>query len=102
MANLTINANSPNFFPANAYKDTETTEDLPLDPPKFSSPFASTVAIRQNFTPPMYGMLLKSHMFLASEKQRCYTFTACCMVFFQVQVICNNYLQSNFPDTVNS
>ena len=37
---------------ANTYKDTETTEDLPLDPPKFSSPFASTVAIRQNFTPP--------------------------------------------------
>ena len=51
MANLAINANSPNFFPANTYKDTETTEDLPLDPPKFSSPFASTVAIRQNFTP---------------------------------------------------
>ena len=53
MANLAINANSPNFFPANTYKDTETTEDLPLDPPKFSSPFALTVAIRQNF--PMYG-----------------------------------------------
>ena len=39
LANLAINANSPNFFPANAYKDTETTEDLPLDPPKFSSPY---------------------------------------------------------------
>ena len=38
LANLAINANSPNFFPANTYKDTETTEDLPLDPPKFSSP----------------------------------------------------------------
>ena len=35
LANLPINANSPNFFPANTYKDTETTEDLPLDPPKF-------------------------------------------------------------------
>ena len=46
LANLAINANSPNFFPANTYKDTETAEDLPLDPPKFSSPFASTVAIR--------------------------------------------------------
>ena len=46
LANLVINANSPNFFPANTYKDTETTEDLPLDLPKFSSPFASTVAIR--------------------------------------------------------
>ena len=32
LANLAINANSPNFFPANTYKDTETTEDLPLDP----------------------------------------------------------------------
>ena len=42
-ANLAINANSPNFFPANTYKDTETTENLPLHPPKFSSPFASTV-----------------------------------------------------------
>ena len=39
LANLAINANSPNFFPANTYNDTETTEDLPLDPPKFSSPF---------------------------------------------------------------
>ena len=48
LANLAINANSPNFFPANTYKDTETTEDLPLDLPKFSLPFASTVAIRQN------------------------------------------------------
>ena len=45
LANLAINANSPKSFPANTYKDTETTEDLPLDPPKFSSPFASTVAI---------------------------------------------------------
>ena len=45
MANLVINT----------YKDTETTEDLPLDPPKFSSPFASTVAIRQNFTPPKFS-----------------------------------------------
>ena len=55
MANLAINANSPNFFPANTYKDTETTEDLPLDPPKFSLPFASTVAIRQNFTPAKFS-----------------------------------------------
>ena len=47
--------NLPNVFPANTYKDTETTEDLPLDPPKFSSPFASTVAIRQNFTPPKFS-----------------------------------------------
>ena len=52
---LAINANSPNFFPANTYKDTETTEDLPLDLPKFSSPFASTVAIRQNVTPPKFS-----------------------------------------------
>ena len=55
LANLAINTNSPNFFPANTYKDTETTEDLPLDPPKFSLPFASTVAIRQNFTPPKFS-----------------------------------------------
>ena len=54
LANLAINANLPNFFPANTYKDTETTEDLPLDLPKFSS-FASTVAIRQNFTPPKFS-----------------------------------------------
>ena len=52
---MAINANSPNFFPANTYKDTETTEDLPLDPPKFSSSFASTVAICQNFTPPKFS-----------------------------------------------
>ena len=49
------------FFPANTYKDTETTEDLSLDPPKFSSPFASMVAIRQilplqNF--PVYGSFI--------------------------------------------
>ena len=43
------------IFPANTYKYTETTEDLPLDPPKFSSPFASTVAIHQNFTPPKFS-----------------------------------------------
>ena len=43
------------FFPANTYEDTETTEDLPLDPPKFSLSFASTVAIRQNFTPPKFS-----------------------------------------------
>ena len=55
LANLAINANSPNFFPANTYKDTETTEDLPLDPPKLFSSFASTVAIRQNFTPPKFS-----------------------------------------------
>ena len=55
LANSAINANLPNFFPANTYKDTETTEDLPLDLPKFSSPFASMVAIRQNFTPPKFS-----------------------------------------------
>ena len=52
---MAINANSPNFFPANTYKDTESTEDLPLDLPKFSLPFASTVAICQNFTPPKFS-----------------------------------------------
>ena len=56
MANLAINANSLNFFPANTYKDTETTEDLPLDLPKFSS-FASTVVIHQNFTPPKFSCI---------------------------------------------
>ena len=61
MANLAINGNSPNFFPANTYKDTGTTEDLPLDPPKFSSPFASTVAIRQNFTPPKFSHVWYIH-----------------------------------------
>ena len=55
LVNLAINGNLSNFFPANTYKDTETTEDLPLDPPKFSSPFASTVAICQNFTPPKFS-----------------------------------------------
>ena len=48
MANLVNDANSPNF-PCQYYKYSETTEDLPLDPPKFSSPLASSVAIRQNF-----------------------------------------------------
>ena len=50
LANFAINANSPNFFPANTYKGTE---NLPLDPPKFSLSFASTVAICQNF--PVYS-----------------------------------------------
>ena len=43
------------IFPANTYKDIENTEDLPLDLLRFSSPFASTVAIRQNFTPPKFS-----------------------------------------------
>ena len=41
------------FFLANIYKYSEITEDLPVDSPKFSLPFASSVMIRQNF--PTYG-----------------------------------------------
>ena len=44
LANLAINANSPNQYLYN-----EINEDLPLDPPKFSAPFALTLVIRQNF-----------------------------------------------------
>ena len=55
LANLAINANLPNFFPANTYKDTETTKGLPLYPPKFSSPFATMVAISPKFYPPKFS-----------------------------------------------
>ena len=40
---------------ANSYKYSEITENLPADSPKFSSPFASSVMIRQNFTPPKFS-----------------------------------------------
>ena len=43
------------FFRANSYKCSEITEDLPADSPKFSSPFASSVMIRQNFLPPKFS-----------------------------------------------
>ena len=43
------------FFHANSYKCSEITEDLPADSPKFSSPFASSVMIRQNFLPPKFS-----------------------------------------------
>ena len=33
----------------------EITEDLPADSPKFSSPLASSVLIRQNFLPPKFS-----------------------------------------------
>ena len=42
------------FFRANSHKYSEITEDLPADSPKFSSPFASSVMIRQYF--PTYGI----------------------------------------------
>ena len=43
------------FFHANSYKYSEITEDLPADSPKFSSPFDSSVMIRQNFPPPKFS-----------------------------------------------
>ena len=43
------------IFHANSYKYSEITEDLPADSPKFSSPFASSVMIRQNFPPPNFS-----------------------------------------------
>ena len=47
--------NSPKFSTANSYKYSEITEDLPADSPKISSPFASSVMIRQNFLPPKFS-----------------------------------------------
>ena len=38
------------IFRTDIYKYSETTEDLPSDPPKYSSPFAASVAICQNFS----------------------------------------------------
>ena len=43
------------FFHANSYKYSEIAEDLPANSPKFSSPFASSVMIRQNFLPPNFS-----------------------------------------------
>ena len=43
------------MFHANSYKYSEITEDLPADSPKFSSPFASSVLIRQNLHPPKFS-----------------------------------------------
>ena len=42
--------NLPKIFPANPYKCSESTEDLPSDLPKYFSPFASSIAIHQNLS----------------------------------------------------
>ena len=53
--NLANGVQFAKFFLTNSYKYSEITEDLPADSPKFSSPFASSVMIRQNFTPPKFS-----------------------------------------------
>ena len=53
VANLANNVQFAKNFLANcnSYKYSEITEDLvPADSPKFSSPFASSVMIRQNYS----------------------------------------------------
>ena len=55
LANLANGVRFAKIFHANSYKYSEITEDLPADSPKFSSPFASSVMIRQNFPPPNFS-----------------------------------------------
>ena len=55
LANLANGVQFAKFFLANSYKYSEITEDLPAGSPKFSSPFASSVMIRQNFLPPIFS-----------------------------------------------
>ena len=55
LANLANGVQFAKIFRANSYKYSEITEDLPADSPKFSSPFASSVMIRQNFLPPKFS-----------------------------------------------
>ena len=55
LANLANGVQIAKFFHANSYKYSEITEDLPADSPKFSSPFDSSVMIRQNFPPPKFS-----------------------------------------------
>ena len=63
LANLANGVQFAKFFHANSYKYSEIAEDLPADSPKFSSPFASSVMIRQNFLPPNFSYVryLLSH-----------------------------------------
>ena len=55
LANLANGVQFAKFFHANSHKYSEITEDLPADSPKFSSPLASSVLIRQNFLPPKFS-----------------------------------------------
>ena len=64
MANLANGVQFAKIFLANSYKYSEITEDLPAGSPKFSSPFASSVMIRQNFLPPKF-----SHVRYLQEQQ---------------------------------
>ena len=62
MANLANGVQIAKFFHANSYKYSEITEDLPADSPKFSSPFDSSVMIRQNFPPPKFSHVRYAEM----------------------------------------
>ena len=55
LANLANGVQFAKIFYTNSYKYSEITEDLPADSPKFSSPFASSVMIRQNSLPPKFS-----------------------------------------------
>ena len=55
LVNLANGVQFAKIFDANSYKYSEITEDLPADSPKFSSPFASSVMIHQNFLPPKFS-----------------------------------------------
>ena len=58
LANLVNDAQFAKNFPTNSYctcKYSESTEDLSSDSPKYSSSFASSTAICQNFTPPIFS-----------------------------------------------
>ena len=65
LANLANGVQFAKIFHANSYKYSEITEDLPADSPKFSSPFASSVMIRQNF--PTYGIPDKTDRIVAAS-----------------------------------
>ena len=61
LANLANGVQFAKIFRANSYKYSEITEDLPADSPKFSSPFALSVMIRQNFLPPKFSHVRYLH-----------------------------------------
>ena len=54
-----------------SYKYSEITEDLPADSPKFSSPFASSVMICQNFIPPKFSRVWYAGIVIMTSFNAC-------------------------------
>ena len=79
---LVIGVQFAKFFLTNSYKYSEITEELPVDLPKFSSPFASSVMIRQNFTPPKF-----SHVRYSITARTCYFIVGrVCLWIFSIRI----------------